>query len=203
MNTRTQSKIFHISALQNCCEASPFKAFVLFALFCFFPNPGVGQTTGAHLSTADSDNEAQRFSRPDSLGSPEEEMRARNNIKLEEKRRSDTLMRAREVAAIAATLHNQFTHQASFGSVELKKLEKFEKLVRKVRGDAGGDDDDDLELENFPSNTKEALQFLSDSAAKLCAEVEKTPRQVVSASLIKRANELLVIVKLLRQQSRP
>ncbi|MEJ7615909.1 MAG: hypothetical protein WKF30_02790, partial [Pyrinomonadaceae bacterium] len=172
-------------------------------LFCFLPATSVGQTASANISTADS-NTAQKFSKSDPLGAPEEEMRARNNIKVEEKRRSDTLTRVREGAGIAAALHQQFTQQPFLGREEIRQLEKFEKLVKKVLGDVGGDDDDkELTLSNYPSDTNEALQLLSDSAAKLRKEVEATPRQVVSASAINCANELLVIIKLLRRQSQP
>lgn len=158
------------------------------------------QTLGNGLSTRTSD-EAARPARPFELGSPEEEMRARNSIKLEEKRRADTLERVRDGATIAASLHQQCAGRFSLGRDELKQLEKFEKLVKKVRGDVGGDSDEQIELETQPANVQESLELLSSSAAKLRDEVERTSRHVVSAAVINRANELLVLAKTIRQQA--
>jgi hypothetical protein len=76
-------------------------------------------------------------------------------------------------------------------------VDRLEKLTKKIRGEAGGEDDD-VQLPNAPSDIPSLVSQIAENADLLSKDVEKTPRQVVSASVIDRANVLLQLVRILR-----
>jgi predicted Zn-dependent protease len=126
----------------------------------------------------------------------EEELRAKRAIRLAEKEHEENLKRAREISQIGQDLKASLAN-ASVTKPDPKKVDRLEKLTRKVRGEAGGDDDD-VQIVNTPSDIPSAVNQIADAADQLSKDVEKTPRQVVSAAVIDRANILLELVKILR-----
>ena len=138
---------------------------------------------------------------PKDLGTPEDEMRARNEIKIAEKERTENLERAREAAQLGEEIREAFSRNKMLGPVDLKKLERLEKLARRIRSRAGGSDDDEP-LNNVPTALETALARLADTSESLCKGVEKTPRMVISANVIERANELLEIIRFVRTNAR-
>ena len=135
------------------------------------------------------------------LGSPEDEMRARMEIKIAEKERAENLERAREAAQLGSEIRQAFTTHKVLGSSEMKKLERLEKLARRIRSRSGGDDDDEP-LKKVPTALESAVERLAETSEALCKGVEKTPRQVISASVIEQANELLEIIRFVRDNAR-
>lgn len=162
---------------------------------------------GAQAQTNGNDSVNAASSRPGSssrgpdLGSPEAEMRARNEIKIAEKEQQENLERAKEAAQLGAEIRDSFLKSRIMGAIEIKKLERLEKLARRIRSRAGGSDDDEP-LDNIPSSLEPAISRLADTSEALCKGVEKTPRQVISASVIERANELLEIIRFIRTNYR-
>lgn len=51
---------------------------------------------------------------------------------------------------------------------------------------------------DVPADIPTAVNQIADTADQLSKDVQKTPRQVVSAAVIDRANVLLQLVKILR-----
>jgi vacuolar-type H+-ATPase subunit I/STV1 len=142
--------------------------------------------------------------RPDSdimVGSPEAEMMARQEIKAARKDYEENLERAREAAQLSTELRDAYLQNKVFGRTEQKKLERLEKITRKIRSEAGGSDGDTT-LENVPMQIEPALTRLTEVSEKMRDGVEKTPRQVVSASVIERANELLEVIRFIRTYTR-
>jgi len=137
-----------------------------------------------------------RDSKAKPLGTPEDEMMARQGIKAAEKDHRENLERAREAAQLSTELRDSYLHSKTLSRVELKKLERLEKIVRKIRGEAGGSDGD-VTIENPPTQIESALTRLAEVSVKLRKRVEKTPRQVISASVIESANEALEILRLI------
>jgi len=84
----------------------------------------------------------------------------------------------------------------------LKKIERLEKLTKKVRGEAGGDDQD-VTIPAQPKDLSSALTQIAETADALSKDVEKTPRRVVSASVICNANLLLELIRVARTFARP
>jgi DNA anti-recombination protein RmuC len=136
-----------------------------------------------------------------SIGSPEQEMLARQDIKNAEKDHQENLERAREAAQLSAEIRDAYLQNRVLGRVEHKKIERLEKITRKIRSEAGGSDGE-VTVENLPVQIEPALARIAELSEKVRKVVEKTPRQVVSASVIERANELLEIIRYLRAASR-
>ena len=127
----------------------------------------------------------------------EEEMRAKRAIKLAEKEHEENLERARELAQLGKELHEGLKNKASVDRTSLKKLERLEKLTKKIRGEAGGDDEE-VSIIDRPSDMASALAQIAEASETLSKNVQNTPRQVVSASVISDANVLLELIRLLR-----
>jgi hypothetical protein len=130
----------------------------------------------------------------------EEEMRAKQAIKFAEKEHQDNLNRAREIGDIGKHLKAAANSKPLLSRESEKKIERLEKLTRKIRGEAGGDDQE-VELQNRPANLPSAITRIGEAAETLSKDVQNTPRQVVSASVIENANVLLELIKLLRTLS--
>jgi len=133
-------------------------------------------------------------------GSPSEEMHVRLTIKLAEKQHLENLDRAREAAKLSAHLKETFVSAKVFVLPDRKKLERVEKLTRRVRNEAGGSDCE-MALEEFPKDLETALTRLAELSEQMRKEVEKTPRQVVSTAVIERANRLLEVIQYTRRFS--
>ena len=127
----------------------------------------------------------------------EEEMRAKRLIRMAEKEHEENLKRAREISQLGQDLKECVRTKSSLDRENAKKLDRLEKLTRKIRGEAGGEDDD-VQIREVPSDIPTAISLIADNADLLSKDVQKTPRQVVSASVIDRANVLLELLKIVR-----
>ncbi len=131
----------------------------------------------------------------------EEELRAKRAIKLAEKDHQENLNRAREIAQIGKDLQQSLKDKPALDRDALKKVERLEKLTKKVRGEAGGEDEE-VSIANLPADIPSAICQIAEAAEALSKNVQDTPRQVVSASVIGDANVLLELIKLLRTFTR-
>lgn len=129
--------------------------------------------------------------------SPYREMLKNMALKREEKDYKEHLSRARENAQLAVELQEAFARHKTLQSADLKKLSRMEKLSRQIRSNAGGEESKD-ELKEPPPQVGKALEHLVKLSSELQKKVESTPRQVVSAAIIKRANEVVELVKHIR-----
>ena len=130
------------------------------------------------------------------------EMLRELEIKREEHEHQESLGRAQESARLGQELRAHYEHAQTFGAAEWKKLNRVEKLARQVRSDSGGADDKS-DLADPPRDMGAAIKRLAEAAAQLCKKVEQTPRQVVSAAVIERANEVIEVARYLRTFSKP
>ena len=146
-------------------------------------------TMTADKSRPDSDDQA-----PTAL---DYEMRAKREIKYAEKEHQENLTRAREASELGNALAAAFRQNQALGSADLKKLEKLEKITKKIRSDAGASDDD-FELEEKPSDLAEAVNSVAKVSTSLSQKVLKTPRRVVSTSIIEESNVLLELIRIVR-----
>lgn len=135
----------------------------------------------------------------DKYGSPEAEMRSKLIIKEEKKRYDEHVDRAREVFQLASQVNKSFEASSTFSPDDQKKLERLEKLTKRIRNDAGGSDsDNDLDIKDIPPAMGDMIKRVADWANELKDLVEKTPRQVVSAAVIDQANKLIGLVQHIR-----
>lgn len=131
------------------------------------------------------------------LTSFEEEIRAKRAIKMAEKDHQENVDRAKEVADIAKSLQVALKDKATIDHDSVKKIDRLEKLTKKIRGEAGGENEE-VKIVDRPSDITGAAKQIADSAESLSKTVQNTPRQVVSAAVIGNANVLLELIKLLR-----
>lgn len=127
----------------------------------------------------------------------EEEIRAKRAIKMAEKDHEENLKRARELAQLGKDIEQALKDKKTIDRESLKKVERLEKLTKKIRSEAGGDDEE-LTIENRPSDITSAATQIAETSATLSKNVQDTPRQVISASVIGNANLLLELIKMLR-----
>jgi sialic acid synthase SpsE len=127
-------------------------------------------------------------------------MRINREIKSAEKDHKQNLERAREVSDLAQELAASFVKDNSLDREDIKKLEKLEKLAKRIRSEAGGSEDEVI-IEKRPSDLVEAMNCIAKVSASLNEKVQETPRQVVSAAIIDKANVLLELIRIVRSLS--
>jgi len=131
----------------------------------------------------------------------DEELRAKRAIKAAEKDHLENIKRAREIAEIGKNLKESLKDKSVLDRDSLKKVERLEKLTKKIRSEAGGQEEE-VEIPKKPSDLPSTVTQIADASEKLSKNVEDTPRQVVSASVIGDANVLLELLKMVRAYAR-
>jgi hypothetical protein len=133
---------------------------------------------------------------------PADEMRYRAAVRHEEETHREVIERAEEIGEISTELVKRYDAQKNLGRDDLKSLERIEKLARKIRGNAGGSDTEHS-LETPPDRLDAAVERLSELSGQLKDGVKKTSRMVVSAKVIQRSNEVIQVVKIIKNFLRP
>jgi hypothetical protein len=128
-----------------------------------------------------------------------EEMRRILILKEEKKAYEANVARAKEAQQLAADLKSSYEVKDTFSAEDQKRLERLEKLTRRIRNEAGGSESED-DQKDLPSTLKAAVSSLADMAERLCKEVKKTPRKVLSANIIGQANKLIGVIRFVRDK---
>jgi hypothetical protein len=149
------------------------------------------------LPDASSPSPSSPSQRTPRLGSPAEEIIRRAEIRHAEEQHQEMVERADETVELAGELHAAFQTSKALSREDLKKLERLEKLARKIRGGAGGDDDK-LALKETPPHLGAAMELLAEISSELKKGVSKTSRLVVSGAVIERSNELIELIRYIR-----
>lgn len=132
----------------------------------------------------------------------------KQRIEREKKDYQEMLDRGEEALKLSDELEKSVAQTNKLSSQDQIKLERLEKIVKKIRKELGGDDDDgdksatvteteagETEKDAKPLTVVSAVKKLQSSAAKLVAELKKTTRFSISAVAIQSSNALLKIVK--------
>src|SRR5215208_5612997 len=114
---------------------------------------------GASAQVAGADEPSPRAQRASDFGRPEEEMLRRAEIRREEETHKEMVERADEAVQIGDELLTSYKKQNSLTRDDLKRLERLEKLARKIRGGAGGSDDEE-KLSDPPGQIESAVARL-------------------------------------------
>ncbi len=128
-------------------------------------------------------------------------MIVRSSISRSESAHRANLQRARESAELAAELRSAYETNRSLSREDLRKLERMERLIRRIRSEAGGSDGE-ARLADVPANLAAALQQLAEASDTFRSDVENTSRFVVSASIITSANDLIELIRIARTFTR-
>lgn len=118
---------------------------------------------------------------------------------------NEMLERGAEAVKLSEEVETSFDKNNKLSSTDLNKLEKIEKLLKKIRSELGGDDDDNNEADKAITKTetlKTAISSLKESAVNLFGELKKTSRYSISVVAIQSSNSILKIVRFLRFRSK-
>jgi vacuolar-type H+-ATPase subunit I/STV1 len=167
------------------------------ALLVFGGVSAAGQTGSLTAQDAGNSNKSDK---PD-FGSHESEMRAKMILKEEKKRYDEHLERAREVSQLAAQLSETYRSRRAFIGDDVKRLERLEKLAKRIRNEAGGSDTNP-DVKDIPGDMAAAVKRAAEMAEDLRKLVEKTPRRVISTAVIDQANKLIGVIQYVRNPNR-
>ncbi|MBA3241527.1 MAG: hypothetical protein H0T60_09925 [Acidobacteria bacterium] len=169
---------------------------IILASIFFLTISAEGQTN-RNLPDAQSSSSSSSGQQSHGLGSPAEEIIHKAEIRHAEEAYREMVERADETAQLGRQLHDAFQTAKVLNREDLKRLERMEKLARKIRGSAGGDEDK-LALKETPLQLVDAFERLADISDELKKGVGKTSRLVISGTVIERSNELIELIRYIR-----
>jgi hypothetical protein len=158
------------------------------------PSPSPPSPPGSEPSSTNPEKPDSPFG---DFGSPESEMRARQALKAEKKQYDENVARAREASELASQLVKAYEAKRAFNSQDDKKFERLEKLTKRIRSEAGGSETEP-DVKDIPGVMDAAVRQVAELTDDLRKLVEKTPRHVISASVIDQANKLLGLLQHVR-----
>jgi hypothetical protein len=127
------------------------------------------------------------------------EMMSKMQVEQAKREHQELLDRGQELVAIATQLEKAVETKGGFSDSDLAKLEHAEKLVKKIRGDLGGDDDEEAGAEVVRSTAAvEVIKSLRQRAVALVDELKKTSRFTISVVAIQSSNTVLRLVRFLK-----
>lgn len=130
--------------------------------------------------------------------SVDEEMKTKQAIRSADKEYHENLARARDLSSLGAAIVTSYGQKHVLDHEDIKKLEKIEKLAKGIRSAAGGSEDDTA-MDKPPADMDAAVKMLGTLSNSLKEEVQKTPKKVISAIVIDKANVLLELVRMVRR----
>ena len=183
-----------------------FSTVLMLGALLFFASAAVSQTRPPAPPSAQQPPNTQQSSddkhEPEvDFGSRETDARTNLAIKAEKKAYDEHVARAKEAKQLAVDLKAAYDAKKMFGSEDQKKLERLEKLTRRIRNEVGGSENN-AEPKDLPKSMPEAVESVTRMADELCEQVEKTPRHVISATIIDQANKLITVIQFLRDSRR-
>lgn len=127
----------------------------------------------------------------------EAEMRSKRMISYAQKEHKENINRAQTLSRLGAEIVSSFKQKNHLDRDDFKKLDKLEKLTKSIRSASGGSDDE-TDLQKIPPDLPAVISKVGESADALKEEVEKTPRHVISTTVIDQANVLLELIRRVR-----
>ena len=129
-----------------------------------------------------------------------QESLVKQRIDREKKDFAEMLSRGEEAVKLSGELEKSFAENSQLSNEDRKKLDRMEKLVKKIRSElgGGGDDEETVVIDDKPLSMQNAFQALQNTTVKLAGELKKTTRHTVSVVAVESSNLLLKVVHFLR-----
>ena len=121
---------------------------------------------------------------------------AKQRIDREKKDFAEMVERSEEALKLTEQLAKSYDQNNQFSAEDQKKLDRLEKVVKKIRNELGGGDDD--EAVEKPATINNALESLKANTSKLVEAIKQTSRYSVSVIAVESSNALLNVVRFLR-----
>lgn len=177
-----------------------FYVFFRFVLIVFFIASAA--TISSVYAQNDTDASGRSKAEREDLPKGIEETLVKNRIDREKKDFAELLARGDEAAKLSDELDKSFAQNKRLTLEDQRKLERLEKISKKIREELGASNDSDDSTTDFDglklSSTPDAVDKLKDISAKLAEELKKTSRYTISAIAIQSSNAVLKIVRFIR-----
>ena len=130
------------------------------------------------------------------------EMLEKMRIDKEKKDYDAMLDRGQQALDLTNQLEKSIDLDQKFTDKDREKLVSLEKLVKKIRSELGGGEDEDGVADQVkdakPSTFAEGFKMLRDTTVNLVVELKKTTRFSISAAAIQTSNSVLRMTRFLR-----
>lgn len=151
-----------------------------------------------HAQSADSDGRLSRGAgiKEDDFPEGFRESLAKRRIKAEQEEFQELIDRGEEAVKISDEVYKSFEAKKNLTAEDSKKIERLEKVVKKIRQDLGAEDDgnDDDKIAK-PSSLQNTLTNIKETTTGLLSELKKTTRHSISVIAIQSSNSLLKLVR--------
>lgn len=136
-------------------------------------------------------------SNPDELPESFREGIAKQRIKAEEKEYKELIEKGEEAVKLSDEISQNYESHKNLTAEDTKKIDRLEKVVKKIRQDLGAKDeaDPDDEKPDAPISLKSAISGIKETTADLLSELKKATRHSISVVAIQSSNTLLNLVR--------
>ncbi|MFM9905264.1 MAG: hypothetical protein ACKVQJ_11920 [Pyrinomonadaceae bacterium] len=176
---------------------------MLFSVRLFFILLTLVAFNGALFSQT-ADNKDSLFSKPDDEERPKnvKETLEKMRIERDKKDHEEMVSRGEEAVKLSDELQVSFAHNGTLSNEDKIKLARVEKIVKKIRDELGGNDDDDkvegVDRVSDRPPLAAAIDSLKAKAISLFDELKKTSRFTISAAAIFTSNSVLRLTRMLK-----
>jgi Na+/phosphate symporter len=127
---------------------------------------------------------------------------AKMRLKAAEKEFDEMVGRSEEAAKISDELYESYQEHQKLMPQDAKKVERLEKLIKKIRDDLGSESGDDKNNQSNESliSFGDALKNIRETSSDLFSELKKRGRFTVSVVAVESSNTLLKLVRFVRQK---
>ncbi len=133
------------------------------------------------------------------------EMFSKMRVEQRKKEYDEMLQRGEKALKLSEQLETSFSQNNQLSQADKEKLNDLEKIVKKIRSDLGGDDDEgasddqnETAKSDKPADLVDGFKILQSNTVKLVNELKKTSRFSISAVAIQSSNSILKLVRFLR-----
>ena len=132
------------------------------------------------------------------------EMLDKMRIEKDKKDHDQMVERGEEVLKLSEDLEKTVDQNGRLTEKDYAKVATVEKLVKKIRSELGGDDDDGavddepLKPQSKPLSPMDAVKSLRSTTEKMFDELKKTTRFTISATAIQTTNAVLRLARFLK-----
>lgn len=172
-------------------------SFRFFKIIFLFPLFVILQAEVSAQADASSPSGRPSATREDEMPEGFREGLAKRRIKAEEKEYDDLIQKGEEALKISDEISKNFETHNNLTAEDTKKIDRLEKVVKKIRQDLGAKDetDPDDEKSNSPLSLKSALNGIKETTSDLLSELKKTTRHSISVVAVQSSNTLLKLVR--------
>lgn len=127
-----------------------------------------------------------------------QETLAKRRISDEEKQYQELIKRGEEAVKLSEELSKTFEETKRIAPEDAKKIERLEKLIKKIRQELGAEEDKEERAEDKPASILTALNNIKDKTTNLLTELKKTTRHSISVIAVESSNAAWKLVKFIR-----